>query len=146
MGNICRSPALEGVMKHLIQQRGLEEKVTVDSCAFKSLFLGSKPDPQIIKAAAKRGISIDGRATLFQLTDFERYDFIFVVDNQLLEMLKSMVNSKKDASKVFLATKFAQKSPNVEMKDPYCGGEEGFEQTLDVAIDACEGILKEVIL
>lgn len=146
MGNICRSPALEATMKSLIQQKGLEKQITVDSCALKSFFEGSKPDPQIVSAADKRGIRVEGRATLFQPAFFDQYDWIFVVDNQLLNMLKSMANSKKNASKVLLVTKFAQRYPNQEMRDPYCGGEQGFEQTLDIAMDACEGILKELFL
>ena len=131
-------------MKHLIEEQGLEEQICVESCGLKSFFQDSKPDPQIVKAGAKRGIHIEGRATVFQPTDFDQYDYIFVVDNQLLQMLKSMANSKKSASKVFLATKFSEKYPSQEMKDPYCGGESGFDQTIEVALDACEGILKEI--
>jgi len=146
MGNICRSPALEAVMKHLIHQKGLEEKIDVDSCALIPYFQGSNPDPQIIVAAEKRGIRIEGKATVFQPSFFDEYDYIFGVDNQLVEMLKSLADSKKKASKVHLVTQFSQQYPNQEIQDPYCGGEDGFERTMDVAMDACIGILKELVL
>lgn len=143
LGNICRSPALEAVMRHLLEEKGVKDSIEVDSCALKDFFVGSRPDPQIVEAAAKRGISVEGRARVFKPDDIEYFDYIFVVDKHLLEVLKSFGKTQKTASKVLLATQFAERYPFLDMPDPYCGGEEGFQLTLDIAEDACRGIIKE---
>jgi len=141
-GNICRSPALEAIFKSLVKEKGLSDQIFVDSCGVHSLFLNSKADPMIVEAAAKRGIKIESRAKLMKEENFKNFDYIFVVDNFLLEMLKSLALTKKMAEKVHLATEFSKQFSNKEIPDPYQGPEEAFTKTLDMAEDACIGILK----
>lgn len=143
MGNICRSPALEATMRHLLEKKGNADAVCVDSCGLKDFFVGSKYDPKLVEAAHHRGICIEGKARVFTSQDFEKFDYIFVVDKSILQMVKSLAKTQKFSSKVFLATAHSQLYPNEEMPDPFCGGEQGFELTLDMAEDACRGIMKE---
>ena len=142
LGNICRSPALEATLRQYVDAKGLEDEIQVDSCGIGSWFLNSKADPHIIEAAQRRGIVIRSRAKLFSKDFFNQFNYIFAVDNRVVDMLKSMAPSKKMAAKVCLATKFAEKHAGGEMPDPYLGGERGFEMTMEIAEDACSGILE----
>ena len=141
LGNICRSPALEATLRSMIKEKGLQDKIQVDSCAYTSWFLDSKADPAMIEAALARGIHIDSRAKLFTKDYFAKFDYIFAVDKRLMLMLKSLAPTKKMAIKVHLATEFSQLYPNEDIQDPYGGTDEGFELTMDMAEDACRGIL-----
>lgn len=140
MGNICRSPALQATLKKMIQERGLDEKIFVDSCGVDGWFLGSQADPKMVKAAKTREILIDTRAKLFETDYFDKFDYIFVVDKALLNRIKSFTFS--DKGKVKLATEFSHRFPNKEIPDPYGGGEAGFESAMEMIEDACKGIIQ----
>lgn len=144
LGNICRSPALEETLRSFVEKKGLSDQIRVDSCGLNSYFLNSQADPKMIAAAKKRGIFIHTKAKFWINQFFEEFDYIFVVDNQILEMIKSSTNSKKFANKVYLATEFSTHFPQKEMPDPYMGGEKGFELIMEMAEDACVGIVNHL--
>lgn len=144
LGNICRSPALEATLRKRVEEAGLEKEIEVDSCAMQSYFLNSKADPMMREVAKKRGIEIDTRAKLWDNLFFQKFDHIFVVDTRILEMLKSMAPSKKIAQKVALATTYSTAFRNQDIPDPYMGGYEGFEKVMEMILDACQGILKQL--
>lgn len=142
LGNICRSPALEAVMKKLVKEHHLESQIYVDSCGVNASFLGCNADLRMRQTAKKRGIDISTQAKLFEPHFFEKFDFIFVVDKSLLNRLKSFALNQQNATKVRLATEYSKKYLNEEITDPYYGSEDAFDLTLTIAEDACQGILE----
>ncbi|NGX37945.1 MAG: Low molecular weight protein-tyrosine-phosphatase YfkJ [Chlamydiae bacterium] len=142
LGNICRSPALEATLRDLIEQKGLKDQIQVDSCALNPWFLTSKADLLMIKTAQKRGITITSRAKLFSNAYFDKFSYIFAVDKSLLEVLKSMAPSKKEAEKVHLATEFSDRFLNEDIPDPYRGEKDGFELTMDIVENVSFGIMR----
>lgn len=142
LGNICRSPALEAVMKKLVKEHHLEAQIYVDSCGINASFIGCNADFRMRQTAEKRGIIISTKAKLFEPHFFEIFDFIFVVDNSLLNRLQSSAFNQQNATKVHLATEYSKKYPSAEITDPYYGAEDAFDLTLTIAEDACLGILE----
>src|SRR5438309_10626520 len=87
LGNICRSPTAEGVMRHLVRERGLEDRVELDSAGTGSWHVGAAPDPRSTEAAARRGITLEGAARQVSVEDFDRYDLLVAMDGSNLEHL-----------------------------------------------------------
>lgn len=143
-GNICRSPALEGAFKQLVKERGLENQFFIDSAATTPFFLGCKADERMCAAAKKRGIEIHTTAKLFQEEYFQEFDLIFVVTQELLEQLKDAAANSKESKKIHLVTEFSAKYPYLDIPDPYYQKERAFDLVMDMAIDACETILKDI--
>lgn len=142
LGNICRSPALEATLKKLAKEQHLEDQLFIDSCAVNTTFLGQPADTRMRAAAEKRGISIETTAKLFQRTYFKKFDYIFVIDNDLLKFLKLQAPDEESANKVHLATEFSSKYKNEPIADPYYYGKSSFDRTMDMAEDACKGIIQ----
>lgn len=82
LGNICRSPAAENIMNHLIEQAGLSDRITCDSAGTSSYHIGSPPDRRMTSTANNRGIPMKGRARQFQISDFEKFDLILAMDKE----------------------------------------------------------------
>lgn len=146
MGNICRSPALGATLEKLVRDRGLEKNVYIDSCAITHWFIGSKADPRMSKAAAKRNIVIDHTAKFFEEYNFEVFDYILAVDHEVLSALKELASTPEQLAKLHLAGEYSDEEPFCEMLDPYYGGEEGFERTMDMAEEICSGFFRKVVL
>jgi protein-tyrosine phosphatase len=136
IGNICRSPTLEAVCRHLAVEKALD--IHTDSCGIGWAHLGERSDPRSFEAARKRGIVIDHRSQQFQEPFFEAYDLILTVDQDILEQLKQ--RSPSHAHKLFLVTHFSKKYQGESIPDPYYMGESGFEKVLDMSFDCCEGL------
>jgi len=143
VGNICRSPCLEAIMKSLIKQKGLEKKIFADSCAISSYHVGCKADARMRHCSQLKGITIDHTAKLFDPVFLDAFDYIFAVDEEVKEFLLSYATDK-NAHKIFLVTAFSQKYHLEEMPDPYYGGDRGFEHVLDMAGECCHTILKKI--
>lgn len=142
LGNICRSPALQGTLRHLALQKGLE--LNIDSCGLGWFHLGEHPDPRAFEAAKKRGILLDHRAQQFSEADLDTFDYLFAVDSDVAEQIKLHAKTEAQKAKVHLATAFSRKYKNQPIPDPYYMGLSGFEQMMDLAIDSCEGILEHL--
>jgi len=92
LGNICRSPAAENIMNHLIEQAGLSESITCDSAGTSSYHIGSPPDRRMTSTASNRGITMKGRARQFQAADFDKFDLILAMDKEnYLDILPSLL-------------------------------------------------------
>ncbi len=145
LGNICRSPAAEGVFLHLIQSRGIEAHFEVDSAGTGNWHVGKKADSRMINAAKKRGISLPSFARQITLDDLYRFDVILTMDSANLAAVKTLaleIDSEKIAEiKPILS--YARSSNSLEVPDPYYGGDDGFEIVLDLLEDACKGFLAE---
>lgn len=145
LGNICRSPTAEGVMRHLVQKRGLENQFVIDSAGTGGYHVGASPDRRSVAAAKARGIRVDGCARQFERRDFERFDYVLAMDAQNLADLKSMA-PKHGGAHVALLLDYAADGPaNASVPDPYYGGDTGFGHVLDLCERACEGFLASVI-
>lgn len=141
MGNICRSPAAEGIMNHLLQREGLQGQYVCDSAGTIGYHQGSPPDERMRLAAQKRGIVLTGRARQLTPADFTRFDLILTMDRQNYWDVLALDQEKRYRHKVKMICEFCRRYTCREVPDPYYGGAEGFELVLDLLLDACEGLL-----
>ena len=146
LGNICRSPAAEGVFLHLIEEQGLSDHFIVDSAGTGSWHVGNKADPRMRAAAERRGIHLPSRARQIELDDFSRFDLVVTRDSDNLRNVRSLA---KEAGNKATATirpmlSYARSTQLEDVPDPYYGGEQGFEQVLDLLEDACSGLIEEI--
>ncbi len=144
LGNICRSPTAHGVFENLVQQRGLERLVQVDSCGTGDWHIGHAPDQRVSAEAASRGYDLSHlRARQVQINDFDEFDYILAMDKQNLADLKAMCPSDFQGH-LGLFLPFAAEASVEEVPDPYYGGDEGFTRVLDMVEAASEGLLREI--
>jgi protein-tyrosine phosphatase len=142
MGNICRSPTAEAVMRHLVKQAGLDHAITVDSAGTGSWHVGEPPDRRSQAVGQRRGIPLAGRARHFSRSDFARFDYVLAIDREIQAELHQMAPNPEARAKVHLLRAFDPASPrDADVPDPYYGGPEGFEQVFDLCEAACQGLL-----
>jgi protein-tyrosine phosphatase len=147
LGNICRSPTAEGVMRHLVRDAGLEDRVVIDSAGTGGWHVGAPPDERATAAARGRGITLDGAARRVDPADFDRYDLILAADRENLAALLALAPDDEARAKVRLLREFDPASVErgeLEVPDPYYGADRGFEEVLDIVDAACRGLLREV--
>lgn len=147
MGNICRSPTAEAVMRALVAREGLEDEIEIDSAGTGAWHVGDPPDARSTETAARRGIVMEGAARQVADADFDTYDLILAADAQNLAALRGRAPDDEAAAKVHLLREFDPRSVaagDLEVPDPYYGGPDGFEHVLDLVQDACEGLLAHV--
>lgn len=146
LGNICRSPSAENIMNYLVAQAGLSESILCDSAGTSSYHIGSPPDRRMSAAAAQKlGIQLRGRARQLQRSDFHDFDLILAMDLENYENILSLDRNQQFEHKVRLMCEFCSRHNLKEVPDPYYGGQEGFNQVVDLLVDACEGLLEYVI-
>ncbi len=144
MGNICRSPTAHGVFRHQLLERGLAPRVQVDSAGTHGYHAGHPPDKRSQEHAARRGYDLsDLRARQLQARDFERHDLILVMDHDNFEHARELCPPGQ-RHKLRRFTEFCLQRTAQVVPDPYYGGDQGFEQVLDLVEDACEGLLRHV--
>lgn len=146
MGNICRSPAAEGMLRDMIyQDPDLKHKViTVQSCGLGSWHVGNLPDQRMQEAINRRGIILTSRAQKFKTDFFQQFNFILAADHEVLNSLYTYANTAEDKAKIHLITAFSESYFNQEVPDPYYSGEAGFEQVLDMLEDSCAGLINHI--
>ena len=144
LGNICRSPAAEGVFLHLLREHGLEDCVVVDSAGTGSWHVGRPADQRMQAAAKRRGIHLPSRARQIELDDFSRFDLVVTMDSDNLRNVRSLAKEagNKATASIRPMLSYARSTQLEDVPDPYYGGEQGFEQVLDLLEDACEGLLE----
>ena len=146
MGNICRSPTAEGVMRHLLVEEGLENEIELDSAGTGGWHVGDPPDRRATAAARARGIVLEGAARKVRPSDFEEFDLIVAADRENLADLRAIA-PPGTAQKVRLLREFdpaSEGAPDLDVPDPYYGGPQGFETVLDQVESACRGLLEHV--
>lgn len=141
LGNICRSPAAEGVFSHLVRERGVVDRFEVDSAGTYGGHAGELPDPRMRAHAARRGYLLEHRSRPVRPSDFERFDLILGMDDYNIDTLRSMADTPEEMVKVQRLTDYCRHYPVDCIPDPYYGGADGFENVLNVLEDACEGLL-----
>ena len=142
MGNICRSPTVEGVFSYLLSTRQLTERFEVDSAGTHAYHIGEAPDLRAQKAARDRGVELKHlRARKVVVEDFERFDHILAMDNDNYQVLQDACPAEHKA-KLRLLLDYAPQIKHREVPDPYYGGSYGFERVLDMVETASEGFLQ----
>jgi low molecular weight protein-tyrosine phosphatase len=147
LGNICRSPTAEGVMRQLVREQGLEDRVEIDSAGTGGWHVGAPPDARASEAAAGRGVRLEGAARRFSVDDFDRYDLILAMDRENRRDLLRLAPDGDARAKVRLLREFdpaARDSGDLDVPDPYYGGDHGFEEVLDLVEAATRGLLAEL--
>ena len=142
LGNICRSPMAEGVLRHLAKQRGLV--IETDSAGTGDYHVGEAPDHRAQAAMLRTGIDIsDLRARQFTAEDFDRFDLLFAMDADNLQNMLRLAPSPELARKASLIMDRAPGHPHREVPDPYFGGDEGFDKVHAMLNEACERLLDD---
>ncbi len=144
LGNICRSPAAEGVLRNIVSKDTKFVDVTVESCGMGDWHIGHLPDERMRDAAKTRGIVLSSRARQFQSDFFDHYDYILASDNEVLNSLYYHAKSPAQKSKIHLMTSFSPTYKGQEIPDPYYLGTSAFDLVLDMLEDCCEGLLKDI--
>ena len=141
MGNICRSPTAEAVFRHLLASEGGGLEVVVDSAGTHAYHVGEPPDGRSMEAARRRGIVMDDlRVRRVSEDDFAAFDLVLAMDDDNLALLRRMAPSEyRERIKLFLD--FAPQAGRREVPDPYYGGENGFEDVLDLVEAGARGLL-----
>ena len=140
LGNICRSPTAHGIFEKLVREAGLQERILIDSAGTGDWHIGRPPDPRASAAALGRGHDLSHlRARQVRPEDFRDFDYLLAMDEQNLWDLKALALPDFDGH-LGLFMDFGH-SGLKEVPDPYYGGEDNFEQVLDLVEDAAAGLL-----
>ena len=143
LGNICRSPTAEGVLRHKLRAAGLEDRVQVDSAGTGDWHVGKAPDSRTRIAAQRRGYDLSAlRARQVEAADFQRFDLILAMDQSNLRNLQALRPAGAQADLDLYLRRYELALD--EVPDPYYGGEDGFEQVLDLIEQASEALLAEI--
>lgn len=143
LGNICRSPTAEAVLRHKLRELGLEGCIEVDSAGTGDWHVGKSPDSRTRQAAQRRGYDLSAlRGRQVCASDFSRFDLILAMDNSNLEHLRRLRPGKATAELDLFLRRY--ELARDEVPDTYYGGEEGFEQVLDLLEQGCAALLREL--
>lgn len=142
LGNICRSPLAEGILK----SKTFLKDVQVDSAGTSNFHIGSKPDLRSINVARKHNIDITNqRGRQFVVSDFDKFDIIYAMDNSNYNNIISLARDENDRTKVKLILNEVFPGENLDVPDPYTGGIQGFDSVYRMLDEACELISKKIV-
>lgn len=145
LGNICRSPAAEGIFKHMVEAAGLQTRIHVDSAGTGGWHVGDPPDGRMIHHAKQRGYDLSQlEARQFNPADFTRFDYILTMDNSNLSNVLNLDVKRQHHHKVKPLVTFCRVHDVKEVPDPYYDREEGFNHVLDLLEDACTELLVKI--
>jgi protein-tyrosine phosphatase len=147
LGNICRSPTAEGVMRSLVGDAGLEGEIGIDSAGTGAWHIGNPPDERASAAALARGIRLDGRARQVRGEDYERFDLLIAMDRSNVADLTGAAPDRQARERVRLLRQFDPGSAgarDLDVPDPYFGGPSGFADVFDLVYAACSGLLAQI--
>jgi protein-tyrosine phosphatase len=143
LGNICRSPAGEGVLKHFLEEKS-DLDIYIESCGMGDWHVGQPPDKRMQEAALARGIHLTSRAQKFSEEMFDRFDYIFVADKEVLKNLCHYAKKTEHKEKISLMTLYSSTYQGQEVPDPYYLSNGAFELVLDMLEDSCRGFLEHI--
>lgn len=145
LGNICRSPTAEGVMRKLVEAEGLADRIEIDSAGTAAYHVGERADKRSRQAAKRRGIALESRARQFGKADFTTQHYVLAMDRENLSNLESLIAGEDYDGHLSLLRDFDPLAPaGAEVADPYYGGEAGFERVLDQCEAACRGLIEHI--
>ncbi len=141
MGNICRSPAAEGVFRRMVEDAGLEDAFEIDSAGTIGYHSGEPADSRMRDAAKRRGYRLDSRARRIERSDFADFDLIVAMDDDNHRDICAMDTGQ--GARVVRMCAYGRRHGFDEVPDPYYGGASGFDTVLDILEDACVSLLEE---
>ena len=144
MGNICRSPTAEAVVRVHLENAGLSAVFEIDSAGTHGYHIGKPPDRRAQEAAAGRGYDLSSlRARQVSESDFSRFDRILAMDRDNLELLRQACPAEH-RNKLRLFLEYSSNHAEREVPDPYYGGADGFQHVLDLIEDAARGLIEDL--
>ena len=145
LGNICRSPAAEEVMRTFLRKSGLDNVVTLDSAGLYAGHQGELPDQRMRVHARRRGYELTHRSRPVKYADFEDFDLIIGMDDSNIRSLKGFARTPEEETKIVRMTDFSRSYSHFDhVPDPYYEGAEGFEIVLDLLEDACSALADQL--
>lgn len=142
LGNICRSPAAQGVMERLVSEKGVADRFHIDSAGLYGGHAGDLPDSRMRAHARMRGLELTHRSRQVRSSDFDDFDVIVAMDNSNFDRLREMAPSLEDEQKVVRMADYFTQHPWADcVPDPYYDGAQGFENALDLIEDGCQTLL-----
>ena len=143
LGNICRSPLADGLMRKKVQEHKLD--VYVDSAGTANYHVGGAPDERMTQTARRKGVDISKlRARQFVVSDFDAFDIIYVMDRSNYDNIVRLARNEADRNKVQLILELLPNKTEIEVPDPYYGGQDGFEHVFDLLNRATDVIIEKM--
>lgn len=144
LGNICRSPMADGLLRKKVKEKGLN--IIVDSAGTSNYHIGEAPDHRMRATAKKLGCPIDElRARQFSVNDFDEFDIIYAMDSSNYNTIIALARNENDNSKVRLMLNELYPNENRAVPDPYFGGEQGFIDVFNMLDEATDAVIKELL-
>jgi len=144
MGNICRSPTAEAVMRKMISEQGLDKTILIDSAGTIGYHQGCASDARAIAHGTKRGYVFEHKARRVVSSDFHDFDYIVAMDHENVAELQRMAPKNNGRSRISLLMSHCKDAKVDEVPDPYYGGADGFEQVLNLVECGCSALLDKI--
>lgn len=144
LGNICRSPAAEALLRQMNERSENPLDLHVESAGLGSWHIGKLPHEDMREAASDRGLSLTGRARQFKPEFFDEFDYILAVDQSVLQELYRAAETPERKAKVGLITEYSNRYRGEDIPDPFYQGRGAFDRVLDMLEDSCEGLLQKL--
>jgi protein-tyrosine phosphatase len=145
LGNICRSPLAKGVFEEVVRAEGLQDRFDVDAAGTSNYHTGDPPDPRTVSEARRRGLVLEHAARQIRAEDLERFDYVIAMDASNLGKIERLTKSLRRHAELHLLRAFDDEaSDDLEVPDPYFGGQDGFADVHDMVERACRGLLEHV--
>ncbi len=144
MGNICRSPTAEAIMRHQVTEAGMVDRVEIESAGTGDWHVGEAPDPRAAAEGRRRGLHVSGEGRQFRAHDFARFDLVVAMDRENEASLSGIAPDESARSRVHLLRAFHEESRlagALDVPDPYFGGDNGFAMVFDIVENGCRGLL-----
>ena len=141
LGNICRSPTAEGVIRSLVHAAGMSEGFEIDSAGTEGYHAGERADRRSRAEASRRGVELTSTSRRFERSDFARFDYVIAMDRRNLRDLEQLATSAADRAKLHLLRSFDPTARELDVPDPYYGGSSGFADVYDICEAGCRGLL-----
>ncbi len=144
LGNICRSPAAEGILKSMVFEAGKGHEFFIDSAGLLDYHKGKLPDHRMRKSASDRGYELNSLSRPVVAEDFKRFDYILAMDKVVFQELQKMASSEEEQQKIHMMSDYLSEFDYDEIPDPYYGIKKDFELVLDLLEDSCAVFLGKI--
>ncbi|MBQ9646673.1 MAG: low molecular weight phosphotyrosine protein phosphatase [Prevotella sp.] len=145
LGNICRSPAADGIMRHMVSEAGLDNDFVIDSAGIGSWHIGQLPDHRMRRHGERHGYTFNHRARQFSTRDFDSFDLVVVMDTENYHDVSRQARSDDDRKKIICMSDYLTHHPGQHtIPDPYYGTDRDFEYVIELLEDACVGLLQKL--
>ena len=145
LGNICRSPLAEGIFRHKVKEKGLENYFEADSCGTSNYEIGRPPDPRTLRNAIENGISLQHFGRQFSRWDLENHDLIIPMDKTNHSAILDLENASRFTGKIYLMRDFDVVGKGMDVPDPYHGHESDFQEVFEMLDRSVEGLISYLV-